>query len=59
MVPVALLRETAARLPQARLEVLTGCGHFKHIEIPAEVAELLSEFLTDRETGRKKAGAHV
>jgi pimeloyl-ACP methyl ester carboxylesterase len=32
--------------PDCRLEVLPGIGHFAHVEAPAEVAELIDEFIS-------------
>jgi pimeloyl-ACP methyl ester carboxylesterase len=32
--------------PDCRLEILPGVGHFAHVEAPAEVAELVDEFIS-------------
>ncbi len=31
--------------PGCRLEVLTGVGHFPHVERPGEVADLIEDFI--------------
>jgi pimeloyl-ACP methyl ester carboxylesterase len=32
-------------IPHARLHILENCGHFAHLDRPAEVAQLVSEFI--------------
>ncbi|RDH79542.1 alpha/beta fold hydrolase [Mycolicibacterium moriokaense] len=32
--------------PETRLEVLPGVGHFAHVEAPAQVADLIEDFIT-------------
>ncbi|MEA2159944.1 MAG: 2-succinyl-6-hydroxy-2,4-cyclohexadiene-carboxylate synthase [Solirubrobacteraceae bacterium] len=39
----AIAEQMAARLPDARLEVVPGVGHAVHLEAPARVAALLAE----------------
>ena len=40
--PVALVRETAARIPGAAFRVIAGAGHIPGIEQPEETAQLLA-----------------
>jgi len=41
--PVALVRETAARISRARFEIISGAGHIPGIEQPDVTARLLTE----------------
>ena len=50
LVPLAAAREAARRIPNARLEVVQGAGHWPMRECPQEFNRLLLEFLSD-ETG--------
>ena len=43
--PVDLARDTAARIPGARFEIIAACGHIPSIEQPETLAALLSRFL--------------
>ena len=52
LVPVAVGRELAAALPNARFETLSGCGHLPTLEKPAESAAMFAELL-------KTAKAHA
>lgn len=45
MVPPDNSRQIAARIPHARLKLIPQCGHLPMLEKPAEVAELVAEFL--------------
>jgi pimeloyl-ACP methyl ester carboxylesterase len=36
-------------LPGSRLEILPGLGHFPHVEAPAQVVDLLEDFITSTE----------
>lgn len=40
----------AARLPDCRLTVLPGCGHFAMAERPCEFAEIVHDFLSEQNT---------
>jgi pimeloyl-ACP methyl ester carboxylesterase len=46
MIPVAHAYAAQQVRPDVRLEVLTDVGHFPHAERPAEVAELIEDFIT-------------
>ncbi len=54
-VPLSQLREVAARLPGARLEVLPGLGHLLHEEDPEAIAQRVFAALGAQET--RAAGA--
>jgi proline iminopeptidase len=43
-IPVELAEEIAEAVPQARLSVLPGCGHFTYLEEPEAVFEEISRF---------------
>lgn len=43
--PVAVVQETAAMIPAARVEVLKGSGHIPAIDNPEQVARLLADFV--------------
>lgn len=43
--PLGQGEEIAAMLPRGRLEVLDGVNHIPHVEKPAEVTRLISDFL--------------
>jgi len=45
MIPVQHAYAAQAIRPDVRLEVLTDVGHFPHAERPAEVAELIEDFI--------------
>lgn len=45
--PVALVRDTADRIPGARFEIIADAGHIPSIEQPAQLAQLLSRFLQE------------
>ena len=51
VVPVAQARRAAARLPDAQVLVLSGCGHLPHVEDPAAFSRALVTFL-DGANGR-------
>jgi pimeloyl-ACP methyl ester carboxylesterase len=42
IVPVALAEKIAGAIPDARLVVLPGCGHFAYLEAPETVSEQIS-----------------
>jgi len=43
--PLKHAAEIVKALPQARLQVIEGCGHWLPLDAPKEVARILSEFL--------------
>ena len=45
IIPVAHGYATHAALPDSRLEVLPGVGHFPHVESPTAVADILDDFI--------------
>ncbi|HEX2574871.1 MAG TPA: alpha/beta fold hydrolase [Aquihabitans sp.] len=49
IIPVRHAHEAHAAVPQSRLEVFEGCGHFVHAEEPARFARLLRDFLATTE----------
>jgi pimeloyl-ACP methyl ester carboxylesterase len=56
MIPVAHAYAAQQVRPDVRLEVLTDVGHFPHAERPAEVAELIEDFIT-ADAGERLSGA--
>ena len=53
LTPPAMKRELAGRIPGARLEILTGCGHMANMERPEAFNWVVLEFLrTHRERAR-------
>ena len=47
IIPVEHGYEAQAVRSDSRLEILPAIGHFPHIEAPAEVADIISDFLTE------------
>jgi pimeloyl-ACP methyl ester carboxylesterase len=45
MIPVDLAAHIAEVIPDSRLSVLDGCGHFAYMERPEEVHRLVTDFL--------------
>ena len=45
MIPVAHGHATHAAVPDSRLEVLSGVGHFPHVESPTAVVQILDDFI--------------
>ncbi|MCU0670781.1 MAG: alpha/beta fold hydrolase [Myxococcota bacterium] len=45
IIPVAHAHATHELLPQSRLEIFEGAGHFLHVEHPLRFAELLRDFV--------------
>jgi len=45
LVPLSAAREAAEHLPQARLDVLTNCGHWPQRDQPAAFNRLVADFL--------------
>ncbi|MET0454670.1 MAG: alpha/beta fold hydrolase [Mycobacterium sp.] len=46
IIPVEHGYAAQAARPGSRLEVLTGVGHFAHVEAPSEVADIIDDFMT-------------
>jgi len=66
IIPAAHGHDAHARLPQSRLEIFEGSGHFPQIDDPERFADLLSEFIAstkpavhDAETVRARLVAHA
>ncbi|UXA16336.1 alpha/beta fold hydrolase [Mycobacterium sp. SMC-4] len=53
VIPVEHGYEVQAALPECRLEVLPGVGHFPHVERPFEVVELLENFIKTASASRQ------
>ncbi len=49
IIPVEHAHAAHARMPNSRLEIFEGAGHFLHVERPAEVAALLHDFVETTE----------
>jgi proline iminopeptidase len=49
--PPESVKELAARIPNARLEIIERASHSPHIEQPAQVLRLVRDFLADAKTG--------
>jgi pimeloyl-ACP methyl ester carboxylesterase len=45
IIPVAHGYAAHDALPDSRLEVLSGVGHFPHVESPTAVVEILDDFI--------------
>ena len=45
-VPLRCARNIADAIPGSRLVVLEGCGHFAHIESPADVHRTIAGFMS-------------
>ncbi len=57
IIPVQHAYAAQQARPDIRLEVLTGVGHFPQVERPAEVAELIEDFIArDRAAGAECVG---
>lgn len=52
IIPVAHGRATHESIPGSRLAVVEGAGHYPHVEDPAAVERVLTEFMTVTEPGR-------
>lgn len=49
--PPDLVRETAALIPGSRFKIIRGAGHLPCVERPAEMAQLITEFMKDNAIG--------
>jgi pimeloyl-ACP methyl ester carboxylesterase len=56
IIPVAHARATHELLPQSRLEIFEGAGHFLHVEQPLRFAEVLRDFIESTEPAQRDAG---
>ena len=55
--PRAELELLAEKLPQARLEVITGAGHLAFLERPQQTARVLLDFLVRFRSSRPRRRA--
>jgi pimeloyl-ACP methyl ester carboxylesterase len=53
LIPLPSLERMCRRIPNCRLEVLTGIGHAPHIEAASVVADTLQEFWSRKDHGGK------
>lgn len=56
IIPVTHAHATHALLPQSRLEIFEGAGHFLHVEHPLRFAELLRDFVERTQPAHRDAG---
>ena len=47
VLPAYQARQTGARLPRGRLEIIPGCGHLPHIECPGDFVGVVGQFLKE------------
>ena len=53
IIPVEHAYAAHEAIPHSRLEILEGCGHFPHVQEPAQLVEVIRDFvLTDRAAPR-------
>jgi alpha-beta hydrolase superfamily lysophospholipase len=45
IIPVSHAFAAHAALPNSRLEIIEGAGHFPHVEDPARFSEILADFV--------------
>ena len=57
IIPVAHAHAAHALLPQSRLEIFEGAGHFLHVEQPLRFAEMLRDFIESTEPTQRDPGA--
>jgi len=55
IIPVAHAHATHALLPESRLEIFEGAGHFLHVEHPLRFAELLRDFVASTDPAQRDA----
>lgn len=53
IVPLAVGRKLAEAIPQAKLVVLSNCGHIPQEECPAETLEAMADFVKTRGNGER------
>jgi len=51
VIPVIYARKACNLIPQARLEIITECGHCPHIEKASQFNKVIIEFLQSKESG--------
>jgi pimeloyl-ACP methyl ester carboxylesterase len=49
IIPVSHAYQTHEAIPNSRLEILPGVGHFPHVEEPFRFVEILTDFLRTTE----------
>jgi len=58
IIPLVHAYQAHEAIPDSRLEVMHGVGHFPQVEDPITFAEILAGFLRDTEPSSYRAGAH-
>jgi pimeloyl-ACP methyl ester carboxylesterase len=51
IIPVSHAYTAHDAIPESRLEIIEGAGHFPHVEEPLQFVELLSEFMDATQPG--------
>jgi pimeloyl-ACP methyl ester carboxylesterase len=57
IIPVEHAHAARELLPESRLEIFPGAGHFLHVEHPVRFAEVLRSFVEDTEPARRDAAS--
>jgi pimeloyl-ACP methyl ester carboxylesterase len=57
IIPVAHAHQAHEAIPNSRLEIMEGVGHFPHVEEPARFVAILRDFLNSSEPGQFTADA--
>jgi pimeloyl-ACP methyl ester carboxylesterase len=58
IIPVEHAYAAHELLPESRLEIFEGAGHFLHVEQPARFAEVLGDFIAHTEPARRDSGSY-
>jgi pimeloyl-ACP methyl ester carboxylesterase len=57
IIPVSHAYQAHEAMPQSRLEIMGGVGHFPHVEEPFQFVEILLDFLHSTEPSNFSPGA--